>query len=57
MIDLKTHILETLTSGLKEAGFTVRTPQKVQKENTQITGTVTFLPHSNKASLKKKEEK
>ena len=57
MEDLKTFIERTIDEAMKEIGFTPQTPQKEKKETTQVSGTITFLPHSNRVSLKKKEEK
>jgi hypothetical protein len=57
MEDLKTFIDRRTEELMKNLGFTLQPPQKAKKETTQVSGTITFLPHSNRVSLKKKEEK
>ncbi len=53
---LREFISKDMEKRMNRLGFIKQTPQKVQKENTGVSGTITFIKH-NPYSQKKKEEK
>ena len=56
MEDLREYVERRIDEVMKEAGFTLQTPQKETKEPTTISGTITFLGKGTLAKAKQKQQ-
>ena len=56
MEDLREYVERRIDEVMKEAGFTLQTPQKETKEPTTISGTITFLGKGTLARVKQNQQ-